>query len=328
MTQHTTKVVFFGTPEFAVAQLDAICRAGYHVVGVVTAADKPAGRGKKLTASAVKQYALSNDLALFQPEKLKDTHFIAQLKALDADVFVVVAFRMLPREVWQIPPQGTFNLHASLLPQYRGAAPINRAIMNGETKTGLTTFFINEAIDTGHILLQTPVAIGPDEDAGSLHNRMMETGRELVVQTIKRIASGNVKLIQQQELQHNTQLKQAPKIFRDDCRINWQQPLHDIHNHIRGLSPYPSAFTFLQDEAGIHYEVKILGGRFELLKHDHPTQLLITDNRKSIKISHEQGFYHIELLKFPGRKTMQTTAFLNGFSFYGTWRACTVDATK
>lgn len=319
MTKHKTKVVFFGTPEFAVAQLDAIYQAGFPVVGVVTAADKPAGRGKKLSASAVKQYAQANDLPLFQPEKLKDAHFISQLKALGADVFVVVAFRMLPQEVWQMPPKGTFNLHASLLPQYRGAAPINRAIMNGETESGLTTFLINEEIDTGHILLQTPLAIGPDENAGSLHDRMMQAGRSLVVKTLEMISTGRAKLVQQQEVLPNTPLKQAPKLFRDDCRINWQLPLQDIHNQIRGLSPYPAAFTQLQDEDGKEYEVKILAGHFELLQHSHPPQLLITDNRKTIKISHEKGFYHIDFLKYPGKKTMHATEFLNGFTFDGRW---------
>lgn len=319
MKKHNTKVVFFGTPEFAVAQLDAICQAGFLVVGVVTAADKPAGRGKKLSASAVKQYAQANDLPLFQPEKLKDAHFISQLKALEADVFVVVAFRMLPQEVWQMPPKGTFNLHASLLPQYRGAAPINRAIMNGETESGLTTFLINEEIDTGHILLQTPIAIGPDEDAGSLHDRMMQAGRSLVVRTLEIIGTGSAKLVQQQVLISNTQLKQAPKLFRDDCRINWQLSLQDIHNQIRGLSHYPSAFTQLQNEADEKFEVKILAGHFELLQHSHPPRLLITDNRKSIKISHENGFYHIDLLKYPGKKTMHTIEFLNGFTIDGRW---------
>ncbi len=319
MKKHKTKVVFFGTPEFAVAQLDAICQAGFQVVGVVTAADKPAGRGKKLSASAIKHYAQANDLPLFQPEKLKDAHFISQLKALDANVFVVVAFRMLPQEVWQMPPMGTFNLHASLLPQYRGAAPINRAIMNGETESGLTTFLINEEIDTGRILLQTPLAIGPDEDAGSLYERMMQTGRKLVVQSLEMIDTGNVKLVEQQEILPDTQLKQAPKLFRDDCRIDWQSQLQDIHNQIRGLSPYPAAFTQLQNEAGEKFEVKILAGNFELLQHSHPPQLLISDNRKSIKISHEQGFYHIDQIKFPGKKNMPAAEFLNGFNFKGRW---------
>jgi methionyl-tRNA formyltransferase len=320
MIHHGTKVIFFGTPEFAAAQLDAICRAGYDVVGVVTAADKPAGRGKKLTASAVKQYAQSNKLPVFQPERLKDHHFITQLKALKADVFIVVAFRLLPKEVWQLPPKGTFNLHASLLPQYRGAAPINRAIMNGETESGLTTFLINDEIDTGHILLQTSLPIGPEEDAGSLQDRMMEAGRMLVVQTIELVATGNAKLMHQNELMTGTELKQAPKIYRDDCCINWQMLLPDIHNQIRGLSPYPAAFSYFQDENGSQHEVKILGGHFEILQHGQPPLLLITDNRKSLKISHKQGYYHIGLLKYPGKKTMSAPAFLNGFKFNGQWQ--------
>jgi methionyl-tRNA formyltransferase len=319
MKTQKTKVVFFGTPAFAVAQLDAICQAGFPVVGVVTAADKPAGRGKKLTASAVKQYALANNLRVFQPEKLKDPLFIAQLKALDADVFVVVAFRMLPKEIWQMPPQGTFNLHASLLPQYRGAAPINRAIMNGETETGLTTFFIDEEIDTGHIILQTSVAIGPEEDAGSLHDRMMEAGRSLVVQTLEMISTGKVKIVQQQDLSPNIQRKQAPKLFRNDCKIDWQLPLQTIHNHIRGLSPYPAAFTVFHNESGEEYEVKILSGHIELSPHKYPPQLLLSDNKKSIKVCHRQGFYHIDQLKYPGKKNMRTAEFLNGFTLTGRW---------
>ena len=244
------KVVFMGTPEFAVATLDAIVKADYEVVGVITAPDKPAGRGRKLNESAVKKYAVENGLHLMQPSNLKNEEFLKELKSLQADVQVVVAFRMLPKVVWEMPKYGTFNLHASLLPNYRGAAPINWAIINGETKTGVTTFFIDEKIDTGNIILREETTIGEDEIVASLHDRLMNIGSKLVVKTLDLISTGNVKTVPQPE----EDLKPAPKIFTDTCKIDWNDSLENIYNLIRGLNPYPAAWTTLYNN---EQEVKV-----------------------------------------------------------------------
>ncbi|MCK4921234.1 MAG: methionyl-tRNA formyltransferase, partial [Bacteroidales bacterium] len=241
------RIIYMGTPEFAIPPLAALLDEGYDVVGVITAPDKPAGRGKKLKSPAVKIFAEENGLKVFQPEKLKDPEFIQSIKDLKPDIQVIVAFRMLPELVWSLPKSGTFNLHASLLPQYRGAAPINWAIINGEKATGLTTFFIDEKIDTGEVLLQKSVEIGENETAGELHNRMTKTGASLVLETVRAIIENNIQSRKQDTfIDEDSELKPAPKIFKEDCRIIWDQPAIKIHNLIRGLSPYPAAYCIMK----------------------------------------------------------------------------------
>lgn len=320
--QHTkASVVFFGTPAFATAQLEAIYKAAYPVKAIVTAPDKPQGRGRKLMPSSVKQFGMANDIRVLQPARLKDASFLTALKTLAADIFVVVAFRMLPPEVWKMPPLGTFNLHASLLPQYRGAAPINRAIMNGEKRSGLSTFFINEQIDTGNIILQQAMDIGPDENAGQVHDRMMEAGKALVLHTLDRISTGKVHAQPQQEIvSQEAKLKTAPKIFREDCRINWHLQAGEIHDHIRGLSPYPAAFTTFVHPDGMQFDVKILAGRYAYDIHNHAPLHIITDNKSVLKVSLADGFYHVHRLQFPNKKAMETEVFLRGHPFQEGWR--------
>ena len=245
MNKQDLKIVFFGTPEFAVESLNALVTNGFNVAAVVTMPDKPAGRGKKLSMSDVKKYALEKNLPLLQPEKLKDESFVNALKEINADLFIVIAFRMLPEVVWAMPPLGTFNLHGSLLPKYRGAAPINRAIMAGESQTGVTTFFLKHEIDTGDIISREAISVGPNEDAGSVHDRLMKIGARLTLQTVNDILSGNLHTIPQDELLQGIEPTPAPKIFKEDCRINWDLPSSQIHNHVRGLSPYPAAWTEL-----------------------------------------------------------------------------------
>lgn len=245
MKKEDLRIVFMGTPDFAVATLEALIENGYQVVGVVTATDKPAGRGNLLQMSAVKKYALAQGLTVLQPEKLRAPEFVEALAKLKADIQIVVAFRMLPEIIWSMPPMGTFNLHGSLLPNYRGAAPINWAVINGEQETGVTTFFIQHEIDTGNILLQRKMDILPDHTAGDVHDRMMHLGAQLVVETLEQLLLGNLKPYPQQLTGSE---KPAPKIFKDDCQINWNQDAETIRNHIRGLSPYPSAFTFFNEK--------------------------------------------------------------------------------
>lgn len=245
MEKNELRIVFLGTPDFAVESLRRIVDGGYNVVGVVTMPDKPAGRGKHLQQSAVKQFAVSRGLNVMQPERLKDEAFVEELRSLQADLFIVIAFRMLPEVVWTMPRLGTFNLHASLLPRYRGAAPINRAVMNGDAETGVTTFFLKHEIDTGDIIAQERIAIGPDEDAGSVHDRLMELGATLTIDTIEHILAGDLKPIPQDELLKGEEPTPAPKIFKDTCRIDWNSPARDIHNHVRGLAPYPAAWSTL-----------------------------------------------------------------------------------
>lgn len=304
------KIVFMGTPDFAVQSLKAIIEAGYQVVGVVTAPDKPAGRGRKLHQSAVKKYAEAQNLPLLQPVNLKDPEFLNQLKQWNANVQVVVAFRMLPAVVWQLPEYGTFNLHASLLPQYRGAAPINWAIINGETRTGVSTFFIDEKIDTGAMILQEEVAIQPDESAGSLHDRLMVIGAQLVVKTLEQIQSGNVTSIAQPS---DGALKSANKLDRDNTRIDWHKSLDEIHNHIRGLSPYPTAWTELQDKSG-PLLMKIYQARKEMAAHRLEPGQIIQEGRAA-KIAVAGGFIHLEEIQLPGKRKMKIKEFLNGFEF-------------
>ena len=303
------KIVFLGTPDFAVSVLATVNASKHEVVGVVTNIDKPAGRGKRIHESAVKKYALENKLSLLQPEKLKGDDFIQSLKALKADVFIVVAFRMLPKEVWSIPPKGTFNLHASLLPNYRGAAPINWAVINQETKTGLTTFMIDEKIDTGNLLLQTTVSIDQRETAGSLHDSLATLGGDLVVQTLDKIAHGITPTPQKT----NGSEKEAPKLNKLNTRINWSNSLDEIDALIRGLSPYPVAWTeFVQEEKIL--PMKIYASEIELTQHNFSLNQLVVEG-KQLKVAHTNGFLCIKEVQLPNKKRMLATDLLNGFQF-------------
>lgn len=304
------RIVFMGTPDFAVGILDAILQSQHEVVGVITAPDKPAGRGQKLSISAVKQYALDKNLPILQPTNLKDEQFLEELKALNANLQVVVAFRMLPKQVWQMPELGTFNLHASLLPDYRGAAPINWAIINGETTTGVTTFFIDEKIDTGAIILSDSTEIASDENAGSLHDRLMNLGKKTVLETLSLIEKGEVKTTIQPE---SKELKTAYKLNKDNCKIDWTKSVHEIHNLIRGLSPYPAAWTFFEDQ-NQSWNVKIYEVFPEITQHQIAIGTIIS-TKKELKIAVTDGYIHVKSLQFPGKKRMTTAEFLNGMSF-------------
>ncbi len=304
------RIVFMGTPEFAVGILDTILHNNYEVVGVITAADKPAGRGQKIKYSAVKEYALAHNLHLLQPTNLKDESFLAELQALNANLQIVVAFRMLPEVVWKMPSLGTFNLHASLLPNYRGAAPINWAIINGETKTGVTTFFIDDKIDTGAMILNSETAIGANESAGELHDRLMELGSETVIQTLALLESGKATTTLQED---NAEIKTAYKLNKENCKIDWNKSALDIHNLIRGLSPYPAAWCFISDK-GEEWNVKIYQSSIITESHSLAIGQLVS-TKKELKIAVANGFIQIESLQFPGKKKMNTAEFLNGIQF-------------
>jgi methionyl-tRNA formyltransferase len=304
------RIVFMGTPEFAVGILDTITKNNYNVVGVITAADKPAGRGQKIKYSAVKEYALANDLRLLQPTNLKEESFLEELKSLDANLQVVVAFRMLPKVVWEMPKWGTFNLHASLLPDYRGAAPINWAIINGETKTGVTTFFIDDKIDTGAIIMSSELEIEPTENAGHLHDRLMHLGSETVVKTLALIEKGQATTAVQKD---TPEIKTAYKLNKDNCKIDWTKSSTEINNLIRGLSPYPSAWCFFHDK-NEEWNVKIYEAKVILENHNNPIGRLIC-TKKEMKVAVENGFIQILSLQFPGKKKMNTAELLNGITF-------------
>jgi methionyl-tRNA formyltransferase len=304
------RIVFMGTPEFAVGILDTILHNNYEVVGVITADDKPAGRGQKIKYSAVKEYALAHNLHLLQPTNLKDEIFLAELKALNANLQIVVAFRMLPEVVWKMPSLGTFNLHASLLPNYRGAAPINWAIINGETKTGVTTFFIDDKIDTGAMILNAETAIGANESAGELHDRLMELGSKTVIQTLRLVEKGSVITTVQED---NDEIKTAYKLNKENCKIDWNKPAIDIHNLIRGLSPYPAAWCFISDK-GEEWNVKIYQSSIITESHSLAIGQLVS-TKKELKIAVANGFIQIESIQFPGKKKMNTAEFLNGIQF-------------
>lgn len=304
------RIVFMGTPEFAVGILDTILHNNYEVVGVITAADKPAGRGQKIKYSAVKEYALAHNLHLLQPTNLKDESFLAELQALNANLQIVVAFRMLPEVVWKMPSLGTFNLHASLLPNYRGAAPINWAIINGETKTGVTTFFIDDKIDTGAMILNAETAVGANESAGELHDRLMELGSETVIQTLRLVEKGSVITTVQED---NYEIKTAYKLNKENCKIDWNKPAIDIHNLIRGLSPYPAAWCFISDK-GEEWNVKIYQSSIITESHSLAIGQLVS-TKKELKIAVANGFIQIESIQFPGKKKMNTAEFLNGIQF-------------
>ena len=315
------RIVFFGTPEFAVDSLDLLVQNGYDIAAVVTAPDQPAGRGQQLHSSPVKIFARQHQLAVLQPVNLKDPSFLDVLGKLRADLFIVVAFRMLPEAVWRMPPLGTFNLHASLLPQYRGAAPINHAIMNGDTETGLTTFFLQQQIDTGEIILQEKMAIGPDETAGELHDRMKTKGASLVLKTVKVIESGNAATAKQHSLvPPGTILKTAPKIFREDCRLDWTAPIEDLYNKVRGLSPYPAAFTSFITPDGTQHLVKIYRSGKKTRQHSLPVPAIVTDGKTSLDVAVQGGFIEILQLQQTGKKAMATAEFLKGFRLNSDWK--------
>lgn len=304
------RIVFMGTPDFAVGILDSILKNNYEVVGVITAADKPAGRGQKIKYSAVKEYALANNLNLLQPTNLKDESFLAELKSLNANLQVVVAFRMLPKVVWEIPKLGTFNLHASLLPNYRGAAPINWAIINGETKTGVTTFFIDDKIDTGAMILSAETAIEPNENVGQLHDRLIHLGSETVIKTLALLEKGQV----QTTIQTDTDdIKTAYKLNKENCKIDWNKSATEIHNLIRGLNPYPASWCFFTDK-NQEWNVKIYESKISTESHTHEAGTIIS-SKKELKIAVKDGFIQVLSLQFPGKKKMTTGELLNGISF-------------
>lgn len=314
------RIAYFGTPEFAASQLEAIIGAGYEVAVVVTMPDKPAGRGRKIQYSDVKMTAMEHNLPLLQPEKLKDPDFLEQLASYQANLFIVVAFRMLPALVWQMPALGTFNLHASLLPQYRGAAPINFAIINGETETGLTTFFLNEEIDKGAVIMREKVSIRPDETAGELHDELMLLGNKVVVETIKKIESGQVSALAQEELIEGQALKPAPKITKEFCNIDWNQDCQTVYNHIRGLSPYPAAHTQLVSENGEAIDLKVFSSEIERCQHRLPIGSVVTDNKKHLKIALSDGYISLTNVQQSGKKAMPIDDFLRGTQLNGVWK--------
>ena len=306
------RIVFMGTPEFAVASLDALVKAGCTIVGVITAPDKPAGRGMELQQSAVKKYAVENKLHILQPEKLKNPQFLEELKSLKADLQIVVAFRMLPEAVWNMPPMGSVNLHGSLLPQYRGAAPINWAVINGEKETGVTTFKLKQEIDTGDILLQQSFFIGENDNAGDVHDNMKEIGAQLLVKTIKGLADGSLHELPQSKIGNlqSTILKHAPKIFTETCKIDWTKPVDDVYNLIRGLAPYPAAFSFLADKKikiykadKIYKEPAVAPGNFE------------TDHKTYVQFACTNGYISVIELQAAGKKKMGIADFLRGYHF-------------
>ena len=306
------RIVFMGTPDFAVASLDALVKAGYDIVGVITAPDKPAGRGMKLQESAVKKYAVEKGLHILQPEKLKNPQFLEELKALRADVQVVVAFRMLPEVVWNMPPMGTINVHGSLLPQYRGAAPINWAIINGEKETGVTTFKLKHEIDTGDVLLQERIPIGANETAGELHDRMKDIGAALLVKTIKGLEDGSVKEHPQQRFLESLAFepKHAPKIFTETCKIDFAKPVAEVHNLVRGLSPYPGAFCLFQGKT-----LKIYKSRKEETEPTTAPGEWETDRRTFLKFACADGYIHATDIQLEGKKRMAIEDFLRGYRF-------------
>ena len=303
------RIVFMGTPEFATATLERLIKENYNVVGVITAPDRPAGRGRKLQQAHVKKFALAQGLKVLQPTNLKDEQFLGVLRALNANLFIVVAFRMLPKVVWSIPEYGTFNLHASLLPDYRGAAPINWVLINGETETGVTTFFIDDKIDTGEIILQEKIAIEKTDNAGRLHDKLMHQGANLVLKTVRSIETGSVKTEKQTE---KASLKQAPKIQKETCEIDWNQSIDTIHNHIRGLSPYPTAWTTLINGDEKIF-VKIYESSIENVDHNLEKGKILS-TKKELKVAVENGYIKLLEMQLQGKRKMKTQDILNGLT--------------
>lgn len=321
MTGKDLRIIFMGTPDFAVASLRALVEGGYNIVGVITAPDKQAGRGKKLTLSAVKKYAIEQNLNVLQPERLKNPGFIEELKALKADLQVVVAFRMLPEVVWDMPLLGTFNLHASLLPQYRGAAPLNWAVINGEIKTGVTTFLLDHKIDTGKILFKEEIDIWENDTVGTIHDSLMETGAKLVVKTVEALASGSYEAIPQSELTNGETIKHAPKIFKEDCKIDWSADADEIRNRIRGLSPYPAAWSTLVDKnSGKETTAKIF---FAIRVEDNKKTefgTIDSDGKNILKVACLNGWLQITDIQLAGKKRMKVQDFLRGFQHIDEYR--------
>lgn len=316
------KIVYFGTPEIAASQLEAIILAGYEVVAVVTTPDRPAGRGKQMHASEVKECALRHGLPVLQPEKLKDEAFVGQLRSYNADLFVVVAFRMLPEVVWNIPPMGTFNLHASLLPQYRGAAPINHAIINGEKETGLTTFLLDKEIDTGAIIMQEKVKITDTMNAGELHDTLMNLGNSVVVKTLKMIENGEVRAETQNAVieREGMVLKPAPKIFKDDCYINWNKSGKEIYNFVRGLSPYPAAHAKLKNTEGDVLDLKIFETKISEKNNENDVIFDVkTDGKSYLGVVVSDAIVNFTVLQQPGKKSMNIADFLRGARVSKDW---------
>ncbi|MES1217216.1 MAG: methionyl-tRNA formyltransferase [Bacteroidota bacterium] len=316
MALSSFRIVFMGTPEFAVASLDALVKAGYTIAGVVTAPDKPAGRGMKLNESAVKKYAADHGLKILQPEKLKDPFFLEELRSLQADLQIVVAFRMLPEVVWNMPPKGTINLHGSLLPQYRGAAPINWAVINGEKETGVTTFKLKHEIDTGDILLQESFPIGENETAGEVHDKMKEIGAQVLVRTVKGIADGTLKetpqssIVSRESSETDSRLIHAPKIFTQTCKIDFSKTVEEVHNLVRGLSPFPGAFTFLDNKM-----LKIYLSEKEIVSPKSKPGELETDGKSFLKFACVNGYILVKEIQLEGKKKMMTEDFLRGYHF-------------
>ncbi len=303
------KIIFMGTPEFAVASLDILVQNKYDVVGVVTVPDKPAGRGQQLQQSAVKKYALEKGLHILQPDKLKDESFINELKKLNADLQIVVAFRMLPEVVWNMPSLGTYNLHGSLLPKYRGAAPINWAVINGETESGVTSFKLKHEIDTGNMLFQAKSPISKTTTAGELHDTLMQVGADLILKTVKAIESGNYEL----KPQDDTQSIHAPKLFKETCKINWNNTSEKTYNLIRGLSPYPAAFTEFVDKNNQTLGLKIFISEMEITSHSLNTGTVVSDGKTFLKVACADGYLYIKELQMAGKKRMLVEEFLRGF---------------
>lgn len=301
------RIIFIGTPDFAVASLQALVEAGANIVAVITAPDKPAGRGKKIHQPAVKEYAVEQGLTVLQPERLKNPEFLKELAAYKADLQVVVAFRMLPEAIWNMPPMGTINVHGSLLPQYRGAAPINWAIINGEKESGVTTFKLKHEIDTGDILLQKKVPILDSDNVGSLYNKLMKEGADLLVDTIQGLAEGTLEEVPQATLAVD-ELKSAPKIFKPDTLIDWNKTVKDIHNLIRGMSPYPAAYTHIQDKF-----LKIYTAHFEEVQHDAEVGSFDTDGKTYLKFAAKDGWVYLDEVQLEGKKRMNIEDFLRGF---------------
>ncbi|MGL4332970.1 MAG: methionyl-tRNA formyltransferase [Bacteroidales bacterium] len=315
MEKQDLRIVYMGTPDFAVESLKALVEGGYNVVGVVTMPDKPAGRGMKLQFSAVKQYALEVGLPLLQPEKLKNEDFIQALKEWNADLQIVVAFRMLPEVVWNMPKYGTFNLHASLLPQYRGAAPINWAVINGDKETGITTFFLQHEIDTGNVIRQEKVSIEETDNAGIVHDKLMYLGARLVTETVDQLLSGDLTAIPQTEMADAQFLRPAPKIFKETCRIDWNNSVDEIYNFIRGLAPYPAAWTEMIDNDGKRTMVKVYETVKEYASHDFTPGSLISDGKSTFKVAVPGGYLTVTSLQIAGKKRMGIEEFLRGFRF-------------
>lgn len=313
MKKEDLRIVYMGTPEFAVESLRCLVEGGYNVVGVITMPDKPAGRGHKVQYSPVKQYALEHNLPLLQPEKLKNEDFLKALRAWQADLQIVVAFRMLPEVVWAMPRLGTFNLHASLLPQYRGAAPINWAVINGETQTGLTTFFLRQEIDTGEIIRQVRVPIADTDDVGTVHDRLMLLGGRLVTDTVDDILAGRTTPIPQEQMPVCTPLRPAPKIFKDTCRIDWNRPAKQVYDFIRGLSPYPAAWTELQQPGHPPVVLKIFEAEKLPQPHNLPVGTVQTDGKTYLRVAVADGLVGIRSLQLPGKRRLPVDELLRGF---------------